>query len=231
MFLQELFFHSKTTLLDDIILQVEPVLVQKSFSDKGLIKVEAQKGYQLMIENCLKDSTIIAVSKSCFNKNFQISELSFKALERIVSLIGSNVTQIQAVTFKEMFVVIRYGLSGKRAEIQKSSENLVKYLYQSLGDANFGQLITMLTNNSILVNEDIERLKKVFEQKESKPKENLIDKVKNQRILKESEKYPNPNNPGCQTTFNSQVKNVSSQYPNQYNTYQQNYQTQGQYYN
>lgn len=191
MFIQELFHHSGNNLYDDIIKSLEPPLVQKVHSEKAFLKQEAQKAYQLMIERCVKDATIVAVCLSCRNKSAQISELSMKALERMISVLGQNILQLQPLTFKEIFLVIINGLDGKRAEMYKSSENLVKMCYQLLGDQNFSQLVNALMSEQIIKNEDLAKLKKVFEEKESKQKEHLSDVLKNQRILKTNEKYSN----------------------------------------
>lgn len=191
MFLQELFHNCGTSLYDEIIISLEPALVLNTHSDKAFLKQEAQKAYQIMIEKCLKDATLVAVSHSCRSKNPQISELSMKALERMISLIGNNLTQLQPLTFKELFLVIIMSLDGKRAEMQKSAENLVKCMYQLLGDQNFGHLVNAMVNEQVLNSEDMVKIQRVFEEKESKPKEHLADVLKTQRILKTNEKLQN----------------------------------------
>ena len=205
MFLQELFHHCGTTLYDEIIISLEPAIVLKVHSDKAFLKQEAQKAYQIMIEKCLKDATLVAVCNSCRSKNPQISELSMKALERMISLIGSNITQLQPLTFKELFLVIIVSLDGKRAEMQKSAENLVKGMYQLLGDQNFGHLVNAMISEQVLKAEDMLKIQRVFEEKESKPKEHLADVLKTQRILKTNEKLQNSvqqNYPNSETPKN-----------------------------
>ena len=180
-----------------------------------------------MIENCLKDATIVAVCKSSQNKNPQISELSYKALEKMISLIGQNITQLQPITFKDVFRVVIFGLEGKRQETQKSSENLVKFIFQFLGDENFGTLVQMLLNEGVIDNKGIEKLKKVFEQKESKNKGHLADVLKQQRIMKTNEKFQNYgyNDPNSQQPMMNNNMSMHYQQSNSFGGYptQQNF--------
>jgi hypothetical protein len=186
LFMQELFHHSGAALADPIILSFEPALAQKCHCSLNALKVEAQKAYQLLIEKVVKDATIIAVANTSQSKNPAVSELSFKALERLVSLVGPNVVQLQPQTFKELLLVVMQGLDGKRAEVHKSSENIVKTLYQNLGDANFSTLINAMLTEAVLKPDDLNKLKKVFEVKEAKPKEpNLSDALKQARLQKQ----------------------------------------------
>lgn len=169
LFMQELFFHCGATLADPIILAFEPALALKCHCTQNVLKVEAQKAYQLLIEKVVKDATIVAVANSSRSKNAAVSELSFKALERLVAVVGSNACHLQPATFRELFLVVMQGLDGKRAEVHKSSEGIVKTLYVSLGDANFSQLINFLVSEAVLKPEDLNKLRRVFEAKENKP--------------------------------------------------------------
>ena len=220
MFLQELFYHSGVNLVDEIIMKIEPFLIAKAHSEKTMIKQEAQKAYQILIENCLKDSTLIAVCISCQNKNSQISELSYKALERSLSLIGQNVTQVQPNTFKGIFSVIIVGLNGKRQEILKSCENIVKYLYQFLGDSNFSLLIDMLLSENVIQQNDLAKLKRVFEVKESKNKEHISEIMKQQRQSKVNEQFSNMCN------YEQHSANAPKQVQNHYQIPSHSYQHQ-----
>lgn len=186
LFMQELFHHCGAGLADPIILSFEPALAQKCHVSLNALKVEAQKAYQLLIEKVVKDATIVAVANSSHSKNPAVSELSFKALERQVVLVGPNVVQLQPQTFKELLLVVMQGLDGKRAEVQKSSENIVKTLYMNLGDANFSTLINAMLAESVLKPDDLNKLRKVFEVKDSKPKEpHLSDALRQARLQRQ----------------------------------------------
>lgn len=187
MFMQELFHHCGANLLDAIIMQLEPAIAQKTQSPQMVLKQEAQKAYQILVEKVVKDATIVAIANTSRNKNPHISELSYKALERQVTLVGGSLTALQPLTFKELFLVVMQGLDGKRAEVQKSSENIVKLLYQGLGDSNFSVLVTAMLNEQVLKQEDMNKLRKVFEVKDSKPKEHLSDVLKQAKMQKQME--------------------------------------------
>ena len=182
LFIQELFQHKGAILYDEIIYRIEPVLVQKVNSDKLFIKEEAQKAYEIMLDNCLKDSLLIALSKSTLSKNVAISELSFKALERVLTNMSAMLTQLQPNTYKELFVCIVYALNGKRMENYKSAERIVRGIYTVLGEQAFTQLVVMMGNEGILKNEDVTKLQKVFQNKEVKPKDNIKNYLKESRM-------------------------------------------------
>lgn len=182
LFIQELFQHKGAILYDEIIYRIEPVLVQKVNSDKLFIKEEAQKAYEIMLDNCLKDSLLIALSKSTLSKNAAISELSFKALERALGNMNAMLTQLQPNTYKELFISLIYALNGKRMNNYKSAERIVRGIYTVLGEQAFTQLVLLMGNEGILKNEDVLKLQKVFQDKEVKPKDSIKNYLKESRM-------------------------------------------------
>lgn len=134
-----------------------------------------------MIDRCGKDSLIISLSRSCKSKNPSIVELSFKALERVLQLQGQNIAGLQPVTFKEVFLAIVDALNGKRAEALHSAERMTKGMFTALGQQNFTYLVNLLYTNAILTNDDVVKLQRVFEEKETKSKDVFREQIREQR--------------------------------------------------
>ena len=107
MFVTELFEQSKGyKLYDEIINAVAPTILTKCFQEKKFIKVEAQKAVQAMINNCVHDSTLLSLCKGCFHKNFNICELSAKALLEMIQKFGENISKLQNSTFRDLFLTL-----------------------------------------------------------------------------------------------------------------------------
>lgn len=107
LFTSELFQQSKGfKLQDSIILDLVPVLMLKSHNDKGFLKVEAQRAIDLLVVNCVYDSTIVAFCRECFSKHGSIAELSTKVIAKLIGFIGTELPKLQPVTFKELFITL-----------------------------------------------------------------------------------------------------------------------------
>ena len=115
-FVTELFMQSKGMKLDDqIILDLVPILLMKCYNEKCFLKVEAQRGIDLVVSNCVYDSTLIAFCRECNSKHATIAELSTKVIAKLIGFIGIELPKLQPVTFKELFVTlarVRYADSG-----------------------------------------------------------------------------------------------------------------------
>ena len=189
MFLTELFVNVNVNLNDVIIQTIVPKLALKSQANSKIIKREAEQAYQSAVTKCLKESLIISLSQSCQDKNAKVSELSFKALFHVLSLAGQNILNLQAETFKHIFIAVKFGLFGKRAELKKQATAVCRGVYQVLGEANFEQLITMLVQGQILDQKDIRHIQDIFVQKQANQHVNLSTVLKNRR--KQSNAYKN----------------------------------------
>lgn len=107
MFVTELLSQCKGyKLSDDIISSVSPVLLAKCFQDKKFIKLEAQTAMQVLISNCVYESTLICLCKGCFHKNSNICELSAKAMEELIMNFGDGITKLQNETFRDLFLTL-----------------------------------------------------------------------------------------------------------------------------
>lgn len=189
MFLTELFINVNVNLNDVIIQTIVPKLALKSHTNSKLLRTEAEQAYQSAVTKCLKESLIISLAHSCQDKNPKISELSFKALFHVLSLVGQNILNLQAETFKHIFVAVKFGLFGKRTELKKQATSVCKGVYQVLGETNFEQLITMLIQGQILDQRDIKHIQEIFTQKQSNQHVSLSTVLKNRR--KQSNAFKN----------------------------------------
>lgn len=107
MFIGELFAQSQGyKLYDEIINAFAPVILTKCFQEKNFIKVEAQKAVQAMVNNCVYDSTLLSLCKGCFHKNFNICELSAKAMLEMIQKFGENISKLKNETFRDLFLTL-----------------------------------------------------------------------------------------------------------------------------
>lgn len=180
-FFQELFANCNVNLNDAIIISVTPKLSLKVQHKTKMVKTEAEKAYQNLTNHCLKESLVVAISESCYSKNPKVSELSFKALFHVLSLASTNIVNMGAETFKAMFMAIKFGLFGKRAELKKQATAICKGLYQVLGEANFSQLVEMMVGAGVLGEKDIKHIREIFTQKTDNKHVSLGEVLKNRR--------------------------------------------------
>lgn len=107
LFVKELFLQSKGyKIYDEIIFGLVPVVLSKCFSEKRFLQSEAQKACDALVENCVYDSTLLSFCKGCFHKNFQVKELSVKALCKMIENFGENISKLQNATFRDLFLTL-----------------------------------------------------------------------------------------------------------------------------
>lgn len=161
-FLQEVFVKVNSGLNDVIIQTTASSVILKTQHTSSVIKTEAQKAFELLTSYCVKESLIVALSGVCGDKNPKVAELAFKALEKVLGSVVQHIMQAQADTFKAIFAACKIALTGKRTELKKHAEVIVKGIYEVIGDANFNQLIQMLVGGGILEEKDLENIKQSF---------------------------------------------------------------------
>ena len=162
-FFQEAFTQVNCNLNDAIIQTTAPSIIHKTQHTNHVIRLEAQRAYEQLVSYCVKESLIVSICVSCADKNPKIAELAFKALEKVLSSVAQNITYLQKDTFKAIFTALKQALTGKRMDLKKHADGIVKGLYAVLGEANFGQLIQVLVGESVLEEKDVENIKQCFE--------------------------------------------------------------------
>lgn len=160
---QEIFVQVNSGLHDVIIQTAATNIILKTQHTNIVIRTEAQKAYELLTSYCVKESLIVAVCVSCADKNPKVAELAFKALEKVLESVYQYIVYVQVNTFKALFTAVKEGLTGKRMELKKHADVILKGIYQVLGDEKFSQLIQFLTSEGVLEDKDIENMKQSFE--------------------------------------------------------------------
>ena len=127
--LQELFVACNNQLADNFIFQMELQIMKKIFSVKIIIQNEAKKAYNNLIMNCIKDGLIVAVCQETVNKDNNISDLSFKALETIFETSGNRIQTFSEQSYEYIFKSLVVGLKGQRKTNMTISKKLIRILY------------------------------------------------------------------------------------------------------
>lgn len=178
-FLQELFFTLKHNIPANIISEFEPVIIQLVFSNKNMIKREAQTAFELMVTECISDVLIQRLSESSINKNINIASLSLQALERVIIKIKANLNLLQENTFIYIFKALAIGLESKKQQLYKIAKNITKTIFTITGKDNFVNFVIKLINTQILIEKDMKNFEDCFKDKNTKDIKVQSDELKN----------------------------------------------------
>ncbi len=184
-FIQEICFKCKHALGDEFIFQLEPYLSKMAFSNKNIIKTEAQQAFNLMISNCISNGLIMSLCQSSANLNSKIAELTLKALQFVLNKIEDHLFQISEKAFTFIFIALANGLKGKRQKLLKISKELTKMIFNKIGRDNFVNFIVKLVQEQQIENKSMKDFEGVFQEEKVTQKHSSKDFRK---ILKKTRK-------------------------------------------
>jgi len=137
-------------LADEIIQKLVPVLLAKITSEKQIIKEEIKGIFEEITQNCLYESTFIAICQLCFEKNPSVAETAVKILARMLNNVGQNIMNLSQnslqMLFKTLANMLDEKISLKNANLRTWTVEICNYIYRMVGMENFVNFLHVLLN-------------------------------------------------------------------------------------
>lgn len=130
LFMKELFLHFREINPSEEFLSVNlSKVIEKANSEKAFIKTEARSALKVLEKTGCSNSVVKVLCERTFDKNPQISELSFQTLAETIKEAKENLTGFLNQDYIELlFITIAKTIDGKRAASKRVAEELCQQL-------------------------------------------------------------------------------------------------------
>lgn len=152
MFSAEAFMNAREVRLqDEVIMALVPHVLNKSTSERSMIKKEAETALCNLISNCCYDSSVIILSKCCFEKNPAICEVSLYVLASMVGNIGDSLPMLRQESLQILMLSLAKIMdSAKKGNMKKWATEVCWGIDQRFGRENYQELvITYVANENM----------------------------------------------------------------------------------
>lgn len=188
LYFAEVIRHS--TINEEIIAKMEPLLAIHSYSDKKFIQSEARLAYSLLVQKYTSPALIFSLSRTAFEEKGQVEELAIRTLDAVCEHLKGSLASFELDTFKCIFFAVKKCLQ-KKGPSYKSASNILRTLHEGLGSENFTKLVYMLKESGDLTSPDFERIRNAFEPLRDGTSRRLNDARMEIKILKERSRVSN----------------------------------------
>lgn len=143
MFSTEVFMNAgEVRLYDECIQYLVPQVLNKSVSEKSVLKKEAETALQYLVSNCLYDVSLMTLCKCCFEKNPTVCEYALLALNRLVLNIGDGLPSLSFDALQLLMLTIgKVCDSAKKGNMKKIATRLCQDMNKRFGIENYHQLV------------------------------------------------------------------------------------------
>lgn len=143
-FIYEVLLQSKHSSIDiSIVLKFIDILVRKLNITSGTLKSLAENCMNLLLENCICDETIIAVSELAVDRNKSISKIAFHYIGSIVSILKERISELESSTLEVLFVTIGQNLESESSNNKTLAKNICRYFHYIMND-NYEKYVMFL---------------------------------------------------------------------------------------
>lgn len=186
--MKELFLHFKDIDLSEEFLNANlSKVLEKAISDKGFIKTEARSALKTLEKTGCSNAVIKVLCDKTFDKNVNISEISFQTLADTIKEAKENLGGSLNQDYIELlFFTIAKTIDGKRAASKRIAEELCQQLKGGLPGTE-AELEGYLKGNMKLKEYDARLILKAMQTKNTKaaPKGDFSSFLKERRMKKE----------------------------------------------
>lgn len=143
MFSTEAFMNAREVrLLDEVVMFLIPQVLNKSISEKSIIKKEAEGALCNLFSNCCYDSAIITLSKCCFEKNPAVCEVALATLGQMIGVIGDKLPVYKFETIQILMLTLGKIMdSAKKGNMKKWATDLCIGMDNRFGRENYQELV------------------------------------------------------------------------------------------
>jgi len=143
MFSSEVFMNAgQVRLYDECIQVLVPCVLNKSVSEKSVLKKEAETALQFLINNCLYDVSITTLCKICFEKNPTVCEYALFALNGLVMNIGDSLPSLSFDALQMLMLTLGKLIdAAKKGTMKKIATGICQNMNKRFGIENYHQLV------------------------------------------------------------------------------------------
>jgi len=150
MFSTEVFMNAREVrLYDEIIGVLVPQVINKSISEKSILKKEAESALLFLIQNCVSDCSVITLAKCCLEKNPAVCENALLTLSKVVAAIGDNLPALKFETLQMLMLTLGQLIDcAKKGNMKKLATSLCQDMYRRFGVENYKDLVLATVGQS-----------------------------------------------------------------------------------
>jgi len=192
MFIKEVFLYYKETQAPDNFLdEILPIILEKSVSEKGFLKIEARAALKALEKTGCNNNVIQVLCDKSFDKNGILSEVSFQSLTEIIQEAKENlIDKISQEYIGVLFSTIAKSIDGKRAVNKRIAKSLCEQLKDmfSVNGTDFG---TFLKEKLKIKENEIKIIIESLKKDTKCTKQDFSCFIKTKKMKFENEKNPN----------------------------------------
>jgi hypothetical protein len=181
------------TVLQELLLKILPLTLEKAVSEKTFIKTEAKNALKELEKNGCCDVSIYVLGEKSFDKNSQLCELAMQTLCEIVKNVKENLgAKLTKQGLKILFKTLAKNLEGKRASLKRMSEDAIRNISGFI--SKNGALEDYLKLEMELNENEVTLIQAALQEKKNNKTRNELQKFLQEKKMK-ADNEPSPSTP------------------------------------